>query len=85
LTGLDGTGTNVLNGEGMAGSFTYTYTGDCLSSGSLASLGLNNNYYQYYSSALSAGTWAYAAGATLITYDSAALPSATTSTTSTLT
>lgn len=66
----------------MAGSFTYTYTGDCLSSGSLASLGLNNNYYQYYTAALSSGTWAYAAGAQTITYT--ASPAATT-TSSTIT
>jgi len=75
LTGLDAaTAPASLNSEGIAGTFTYTYTGDCLSSGSLASLGLNNNYYQYYSSALSAGTWAYASAGQTITYVAAAIP-----------
>jgi hypothetical protein len=62
LTSITGSPT-TFNAEGLGGTYTYTYTGDCLASSSLASLGLNNNYYQYYSSALSAGTWAYTAAA----------------------
>jgi len=30
---------------GLAGSYTYTYTADCLGSGALTTLGMNNNYY----------------------------------------
>jgi len=30
------------------GSYTYTLTGDCLSSVSPTTLGMNNVYYQYY-------------------------------------
>merc|ERR1712183_521182 len=67
---------------GMAGTYTYTYTGDCLASSTLASLGLNNNYYQYYSAALTAGTWAYASAAQTITY-TAATPAPVTAITST--
>merc|ERR1719386_182691 len=59
---------DTFNDLGMAGTYAYTYTGDCLASSTLASLGLNNNYYQYYSAALTAGTWAFAAGATTIQY-----------------
>lgn len=71
--------TLAFNTEGLSGGYTYTYTGDCLASSSLASLGLNNNYYQYYSSALTAGTWAYAPAANPITYTAAA-PAVTTPT-----
>lgn len=72
LTGVMAPSTTLeLNDVGMAGTYAYTYTGDCLASSTLASLGLNNNYYQYYSSALTAGTWAYAPAATTITYTAA--------------
>lgn len=75
---------DTFNAEGLSGTYTYTYTGDCLASSTLASLGLNNNYYQYYSSALTAGTWAYAAAANTITYTAAAPAVTSTTSTSTL-
>lgn len=69
LTGiLAPSATAEFNSEGLSGTYTYTYTGDCLSSSSLASLGLNNNYYQYYNAALTAGTWAYSPNAITVTY-----------------
>lgn len=72
LTGiLAPSATAEFNSEGLSGTYTYTYTGDCLSSSSLASLGLNNNYYQYYNAALTAGTWAYSPNANTITYTAA--------------
>merc|ERR1719174_790077 len=67
---------DTFNDLGLAGTYTYTYTGDCLASSTLASLGMNNNYYQYYSSALTSGTWAYAPAAKTITY-TAAVPGPT--------
>lgn len=41
LTGL----TTFIFDTNVGGTYTYVYTGDCLSSGSLATLGMNNNYY----------------------------------------
>lgn len=75
---------DTFNAEGLSGTYTYTYTGDCLASSTLASLGLNNNYYQYYSSALTAGTWAYSPAANTITYTAAAPAVTSTTSTSTL-
>merc|ERR1719386_377902 len=74
---------DTFNDLGMAGTYAYTYTGDCLASSTLASLGLNNNYYQYYSAALTAGTWAFAPAATAIEYTAASggTPAVTGSTT----
>merc|ERR1719386_201413 len=74
---------DTFNDLGMAGTYAYTYTGDCLASSTLASLGLNNNYYQYYSAALTAGTWAYSPAATAIEYTAASggTPAVTGSTT----
>merc|ERR1719386_148177 len=82
LTAVDGP-TSAFNAIGLAGTYAYTYTGDCLASSTLASLGLNNNYYQYYSSALTAGTWAYSPAATAIEYTAASggTPAVTGSTT----
>merc|ERR1719465_28063 len=48
---------DTFNSDGLAGTYTYTYTGDCIASATAVTLGLNNNYYQYYTAALSAGTW----------------------------
>jgi len=68
ITGASGALTE-LSADGLGGTYAYTYTGDCLASSSLASLGLNNNYYQYYYTALTAGTWAFTAAVTnSITY-----------------
>jgi len=55
------TGTSIyaaaaIPGYGVAGSYTYTTTGDCYSAGTATTLGLNNIYHQYYSFALTKGT-----------------------------
>jgi hypothetical protein len=53
-------GITGLNTQGLGGTYTYAFTGDCLASGALTTLGLNNNYYQYYYVALSKGTAVHA-------------------------
>jgi len=58
-------GVTSFSKEGTAGTFTYTYTADCLAAASLASLGLNNNYYQYYSYLMTIGTWLYGSATTV--------------------
>jgi hypothetical protein len=42
--------------SGILGSYTYSYTADCIASGTLSPLGLNNIYHQYYSYAMTQGT-----------------------------
>jgi len=44
----------------FAGTYTYTLTGDCFSTGTATTLGLNNTFYQYYGFTLSAGTFGIA-------------------------
>merc|ERR1719240_2057065 len=70
---------DTFNSDGLAGTYTYTYTGDCIASATAVTLGLNNNYYQYYTAALSAGTWAYASASNTITYTVTGPVSGTTS------
>merc|ERR1719240_2585205 len=70
---------DTFNAEGLAGTYTYTYTGDCIASATAVTLGLNNNYYQYYTAALTAGTWAYASLSETITYTAVGPVSSTTS------
>ena len=62
LTGADAAGSIAQNGLG--GTYTYAHTGDCLASGALTTLGLNNNYYQYYFKALTSGTATWTAAGT---------------------
>lgn len=54
------------------GVITYTPSGDCLSSGALTTLGLNNIYKQYYYVALTKGSNAISTTATIVTTTSAA-------------
>lgn len=44
LAALNGQTTNVLN-PAVGGTYTYIYSVDCLGSGALTTLGMNNNYY----------------------------------------
>jgi hypothetical protein len=74
LTPLSGTPATNLAPAGLGGTYTYAYTGDCISSGALTTLGLNNNYYQYYYIALTKGTATYTAiGQTVPTHTDAAI------------
>lgn len=43
------------------GSYTYSVTGDCFSSGTATTLGMNNKYYQYYTFDIAAGSKTFAA------------------------
>jgi hypothetical protein len=54
-----GSGAAVANAITSAGKVTYTSTGDCFTTGTATSLGMNNIYYQYYSFTLAKGTAAY--------------------------
>jgi hypothetical protein len=62
-------GTSGINVVGLGGTYTYAFTGDCLSSGALTTLGLNNNYYQYYYVALTTGTAVHATTGTTYAVD----------------
>jgi hypothetical protein len=54
-TGTLLTALTTIQTSGLAGSYTYSYTADCIASGTLSPLGLNNIYHQYYSYAMTAG------------------------------
>jgi len=47
--------------SGLAGSYTYTTTSDCYSTGTATSLGMNNIYHQYYSFSILKGTNVFSA------------------------
>jgi hypothetical protein len=42
------------------GSYTYTVSGDCYSSATATTLGMNNRYYQYYTYDIAAGGKSFA-------------------------
>jgi len=58
--------TQTLPLNSLAGSYTYTTTSDCYSTGTATSLGMNNIYHQYYSFSILKGTNTFTAGSSTV-------------------